>query len=111
MPIIKSNIERKFSAEGFCNLDVMGAFVEAGRSKTEIRRMFKDRAIKIRDTKVENDKMVWYKRPADKFELVEPGDILIWGKYKTLTIRAKRRFILKSLFYYLRPYVERMVGR
>jgi len=102
------NVTREFSPEGFCNLNVLDAFNEIGYSRAETRRLLNDGAIKVWDTRVNGNKMEWYKRRSREMELVEPDEVFIFGKPKVLTIRKKPFVFYKRLFYWLRPYCERV---
>ncbi len=106
-------IKRKFSWEGFCKLDVIEAINETGYSKTEIRRLFKNSAIKIWDTKLTEDRnhFVWYKRVANTVELVEPDDVLVIGKYRRLVIRALAFSVYEKIYYKLRLFSEQIQDR
>ena len=102
--------EVPFSAEGFYSLDVKLAIQGMGYSGAEVIRLFNANAIKIWDTRVMEGgtHYEWYRRVAQRRELVEKGDVFIVGK-RYLTINASKVFPLKRLFWYLRPYVERYV--
>lgn len=104
------DIIRSFSAEGFYKLDILDVLVEIGYSRTEATRLFNGRAIKIWDTRVpEGGKSFeWYLRPCQKVELVEPNDVLLVGKSRPLIIEADSIPILRRLFWWLRPRVERL---
>ncbi len=97
-------VHRHFTWEGFHKLDVISAINEMGYSKTEIKRLFKNNAIKIWDTRVTDDgcHFVWYKRIANIFELVKPGDVFIIGKYKELTIKTIPFNWFERVYYNLR---------
>ncbi len=110
---LETRISRRFSWEGFTKLDVVGAVNEIGYSKTEIKRLFKNNAIKIWDTKITEDgnHFVWYKRVANQVELVEPNDVIVIGKYKRLVIKAIPFSVLEKLYYKLRLIKEQIQDR
>ncbi len=108
-----AHIFRKFTWEGFHELDVVKAINEIGYSKTEIRRLFKNNAIKIWDTKITEDRnhFVSYKRVAKPLELVESGDVFIVGKFRSLTICAIPFRFYEKIYYNLRLFKEQLQDR
>uniref|UniRef100_A0A6M3L783 Uncharacterized protein n=1 Tax=viral metagenome TaxID=1070528 RepID=A0A6M3L783_9ZZZZ len=102
-------IKRKFSWEGFCNLDIIEAFSEIGFSKTEARRLLDAGSIKIWDTRIQDSKVQWYKRRVRQVELVEPGDVLVFGKPKVLLIEKIPFTLYETLYYKLRLLKERIL--
>ena len=108
-----TEVRRRFSWEGFCQLDVAEAINEIGYSKTEIKRLFKSNAIKIWDTKITEDgnHFIRYKRVANSIELVEPDDVIIIGKYRGLTIKAVPFSFFEKAYYKLRLIKEQIQER
>lgn len=104
---IYMSVERQFSAEGFLRLDVLEVLKEIF-SSTEAHRLFKEGAVKIWDTRVQDGKVFWYKRSCNRKELVEKGEWVLVGR-RAIQIRAKPINIFKKVFYYVRPYVERCI--
>lgn len=102
-------VHRRFSWEGFCNLDVIGVVKEAGHSGAETKRLFKANAIKIWDTKVLDDgcHYVWYKRVAERTELVEPEDEICIGKHQLVIIQALPFPFYLRVFYKIRDLLRR----
>ena len=107
---VEFSVERPFSAEGFHKLDVIGAFSEIGYSKAETRRLLCAGAIKIWDTRVQPDQrhFEWYKRPAQAFELIEPEEVLFFGK-RWFVIEPSPVQIYKRFYWWVRPHIERFI--
>ena len=99
-------IKRKFSWEGFTELNVVDALVEIGYSGAEAKRLFNAGGIKIWDTKVKDGMMVWYKRRANLIEVIEPDDTLVIGKPKVLIIKQIPFSIFEKIYYNLRLWFE-----
>jgi|TARA_Y100000310_G_C20674021_1_gene811847 hypothetical protein len=106
-------ISRHFSWEGFCHINILEALNETGFSKTEAKRLFKDGAIKVWDTKVTNDgcHFVWFKRIAELVELVEPKDVILVGRNKSLTIQAIPFKCYEKALFKLRLLKEQLQDR
>ena len=105
-----SAIEIKFSWEGFAKVNILDVLKKAGYSGTEAKRLFKDGAVKIMDTKVTEDgnHFIWYQRRVSLMEVVEHKDILIVGKYKSLILKAKPFTWYEHIYYHLRDIVDQI---
>jgi hypothetical protein len=112
-PTGELEIRRKFSAEGFCQLDVLGALSESGYSKAEAHRLFGNGAVRVEDIKILPDRkhVVKYRRKAEAVELIEPDEHLYIGKHRTLTVREQKRNILFRLYRRGRVRVEMFLER
>lgn len=97
-------VTKKFSWEGFCKLDIAEVLDEVGFSKAESRRLWKDGAIKIYDTRVTPDGFVWYKRKSEPVELAEPYDLIFAGR-RVITILPEIFNIWERIYYRLRDKV------
>ena len=104
-------IWRDFSWEGFHKLNVTDAFVEIGYSKSEIKRLLKNNAIKVWDTRVVGDKMEWYKRSVELVELVEPDEVFMFGRFKFLFVSPIPFKWYQKLYYKLRELKEMIWDR
>ncbi|MBU0976799.1 MAG: hypothetical protein KKD18_00100 [Nanoarchaeota archaeon] len=70
-----------------------------GFSNSQLKRLKRDNAIKIADTRITSDRehYEWYYRPIGETELLEDGDVIKFGKKTIISITAQKR----SPFIYL----------
>ena len=105
------NILLKFSPEGFRSVNIVDMLNKVGYSKTEARRLISDGSVKIWDTRLGGNKIVWYKICVNDSELVEPGDVLIIGGARYITLKAIPINIFLRVYYAVRPCFERLYER
>ena len=108
-----NSVERDFLPTGYCRVNIK----EVSRgvvSGMEFKRLFRDGAVKVWDTKITEDRehFKWYKRKALCEELVEPGDVILFGKRKSVTIKEKTNTLykLRKLYWRVRIWLERITG-
>ena len=109
-----SNIERSFLPTGFCWVNIRQAAKEVGMLGMHFKRLFRDGAVKVWDTRITEDgeHFEWYKRKTAQDELLESGDSIIFGKYRYIIVkeRADFRYNTMKLYWWLRIWLERVTG-
>ena len=101
-------IYRPFTAEGFHQLDVVGAMVEIGFSKASARRFH---GVKVWDTIYEDGQWWRKQRLAKKIELLDCScgskeDYLLIGKNKVIVIKPSPVSLGRRISWWIRPRAE-----
>jgi len=104
------DVDLPFDRDGFLTIEMPSLFKTLGYSKAEYDRL--KGSIKIKDTRLCKDPHYyeWYWRPIKETELLEPSDVIKFGKFKYLRVCMAKQNLVTRLRWALQRWLDKVRG-